>query len=114
MPKFDVQIEESGDITILTISGPIDSATIEEFREKANPAFSKKGVKLLLDCKDLTYMNSRALGYLTTCRRQCYAQGGRIVMASLNKKIVRTMDLLGLGKLLKSYDSREEALQALQ
>lgn len=110
---LEVKIEQVDDVVVVTLNGPIDSATKDIFKDSLDPVFRKKGVKVLFDCENLTYMNSRALGLLSSYRRRCYVNGGRLALSKLNTKIVRTMDLLGLGKLLKRYESNPEAMEAL-
>jgi stage II sporulation protein AA (anti-sigma F factor antagonist) len=111
---LEVKIEQKDDIVQVTLSGPVDSATKDVFKDNLDPIFKNKGVKVVFDCENLTYMNSRALGLLSSYRRRCYVNGGRLALCNLNTKIVRTMDLLGLGKLLKRYDSLDEAYEAMR
>ena len=69
--------------------------------------------RVLLDCTGLTYMNSKALGLVSSYHRTLLAAMGQLALCSLNRKLVKTMDLLGLGQMLKIYDTREEALRNL-
>ena len=110
---LEVKVEQTDALFIVTLKGPVDSATKDVFKDNLDPVFRQKGVIVLFDCEGLTYMNSRALGLLSSYRRRCYVNGGRLALSKLNTKIVRTMDLLGLGKLLKRYDTNEEAIAAL-
>jgi len=110
---LEVKVEQTDAVIIVTLSGPVDSATKDIFKDSLDPIFKSKGIKVLFDCEGLTYMNSRALGLLSSYRRRCYVNGGKLALSKLNTKIVRTMDLLGLGKLLKRYDTNEEAIAAL-
>jgi anti-anti-sigma factor len=110
---LDIEIAADDQVTVVVLDGPVDSATIPDFKKALDPIFRQKEAKVLLDCTSLTYMNSKAIGLLAKYRRECYIGGGRMALCHLNKKLVRTMDLLGLGSMLKTYESREEAMQAL-
>ncbi|MBN1268160.1 MAG: STAS domain-containing protein [Kiritimatiellae bacterium] len=111
---LDMRVEKEGDITVVVLDGPVDSATLASFKQGLDPVFRERGVKVLLDCTNLTYLNSKAIGLLARYRRDCYVGGGRLALCHLNTKLVRTVDLLGLSSLLKTYESREEAVGALQ
>ena len=110
---LDIQLSEEGAVTILSLSGPVDSATINEFKKAMDPVCRKKKLHLLIDCTKLTYLNSRSLGLLSSYRRKIYANGGRLALCGVDKRMVRTFDLLGLGKLLKVHETREEAIESL-
>jgi anti-anti-sigma factor len=110
---LDVKVTQDGEVVVAVLSGPVDSATMGDFRKALDPLFRGKPGTILLDCKELTYMNSKAIGLLAKYRRDHYVAGGRMAICSLNKRLVRTMDLLGLGSTLKTYESKEEALKAL-
>lgn len=112
---LDVRVERVGDgVAVVELDGPVDSATWASFKESLDPVFRERGARILLDCTKLTYLNSRAIGLLARYRRECYVAGGRLVLCGLNTKLVRTVDLLGLGGLLITYPTREEAMSALR
>ncbi|MBU0677698.1 MAG: STAS domain-containing protein [Verrucomicrobia bacterium] len=110
---LDLQVEDKERLTIVTVSGPVDSATFAQFKEALDPLFRKRGHAILMDCKDLTYVNSTALGLLLAYHRTSLVNTGHFVLCSVNPKVIRTMELLGIGKRLKTFDSREEALSDL-
>lgn len=111
---LDVLVGQEGDVTVASILGPVDSATFDLFKEKLDPLCAKAGGKVLLDCRELTYLNSRAIGLLMKYHRALMVGRGHFVLCNLNAKLVRTLDLLQIGKALTLYPSREEALAALR
>lgn len=111
-PELKMYTEQVGNVTVVSITGPVDSATIEQFRLALDPLAIKPGAYILLDCENMTYINSRGLGLLAKYHRSCFGHLGWFAMCKVNRKLVRTMDLLGLGSLLKFYETREEALAA--
>lgn len=112
-PALEGNVEEQNGIIVVTLIGPVDSATLDIFQKTLDSVSRQQRAKVLIDCSQLTYMNSRAVGLLTSYRRQIYAGGGRLALSELDKKIVRTLDLLGLGKVIKTYPSRDEAVAAM-
>jgi len=114
--KTDLEIMSSreGDVDVVLIDGPVDSAFIERFKEKLDPVCNRPGVKVMIDCMHLTYLNSRAIGLLVKYHRGLMLSRGKMAICNLNPRLVRTLELLQLGKALFIYDSREKALETMR
>ena len=112
--ELEIKIRTEGGLPILVISGPVDSATFDRFQDTLGPYCLTPGAKVVLDCTKLTYLNSRSIGLLMRHHRGLQISHGRLAIAHLNQKLVRTLDLLQLGKSLAVYPSVEEALAALK
>ena len=95
------------------VSG-MDLEKLEAFRTALHSACNEKGAYVLLDCKELSYMNSKSFGALSQHHRTCLATMGRLALCNLNRKLVKTMDLLGLGQQLSIFDTRDDALAQLK
>lgn len=113
-PALEVFVEQEGDVAVATLKGPIDSATLDIFQDKVGPLCSRSGGRVLLDCRELSYINSRGIGLLMKYHRGLMVSRGHFALCSLNPKLVRTLDLLQIGKALASYPGRAEALAALR
>ncbi|HMO51948.1 MAG TPA: STAS domain-containing protein [Kiritimatiellia bacterium] len=111
MPRNELEIDvvQDGDVHIVTVDGPVDSATIEVFKEKLDAVCNQPGVRVILDCQRLTYLNSRAIGLLVSYHRRSISSRGKLALCALNPKLVRTLELLQIGKALLTYDTRENA-----
>jgi anti-sigma B factor antagonist len=113
-PILDVMVQQESGITIAVIQGPVDSATIDLFKELLDPVCLPKGARVVLDCRHLSYLNSRAIGLIMKYHRGLMLTRGRLALCQLNEKLVRTLDLLQMGKSLVTFPTREEALAALR
>jgi len=112
--ELEIMISRDGENDIVLLDGPIDSATIDTFKEKLDPLCNHPGAKVLVDCTHLTYLNSRAIGLLVKYHRSLAISRGRLVFCSLNSKLVRTLELLQLGKALLICDSRDHAVELMK
>jgi len=115
MPPKPLQISaaQEGPITIVQISGPVDSENIELFKKQLDPIFSRKGALVAINGEHLTYLNSRAIGLLMKYYRQLAFSRGKVLLYGVNKKIVRTLDLLHIGKELPIVETKEDAVAHL-
>ncbi len=115
MSKTDLEISVASDgrIDFVVVDGPVDSATIDHFKERLDPVCNNPSAKVVLDCQRMTYLNSRAIGMLVKYHRTLLAGRGCLVIFGLNPKMVRTLELLQLGKALFIHDTREQAVAAV-
>lgn len=111
--ELEISVSRDGEIETAIIDGPVDSATLDFLREKLDPVCNQPGAKVILDCRYLTYLNSRAIGLLVKYHRGLMLTQGRMALCGLNAKLIRTLDLLQLSKALSIYDSREKAQEAM-
>jgi len=108
--ELEIKKEKEGDITVLTLSGPVDSASFNTFKRALDPLCREDDTRLIIDCTELSYINSKGIGLIASHHRSIMIRAGRIALFGLSTRILKTLDLLGLGNRLHIYPSREEAL----
>lgn len=113
MVKLDIRIQEQHGVNVAAISGPVDSATCEEFKAALNLLKKMQASRVVLDFKDLTYMNSSAYGILLKFYRDANVHRRKVVICNQNKRIEKGMNLLGLQHHIPVHTSLDEAIQAL-
>lgn len=106
------QIENRDGIQLIHLSGALDSETHEQFEALLAPMVSQSNVHIVLDCADLSYVNSTCLALLGHCQRISFRNRSFMGIAGLNQRITKTIELLGMGKLVKLYPSVAEATAA--
>ena len=106
------QIENRDGIHLVHVLGALDSLVFEQFKEMMDPLINHAHVRIVLDCEKLTYVNSKGLALLGRYQRISSQNLAFLGIAGLNKRLVKTIDVLGLGKLVKLYPTVEEALKA--
>ncbi len=112
--EFNVYVSQEDGITVASLLGPVDSQNIETFRQKLSAVCGKPGVKVVVDCAELTYLNSRGIGLLVSWHKGLLFTRGALAICNLNPRFVRTLELLNLGKGLPVYPTREEAVAAIK
>ena len=111
---LDVAVEQCDKVTVVSLSGPIGTSTLDKFKQEVDPLLRKASPHILLDCAGLSYINSKGLALLTNYHRRCYADRGRLGLCNVNDRLAKTIELLKLGTVLKFYNSRDEALTAMK
>ena len=107
-----MQIENRDGIQLIHVSGPLDAMTHEQFKNLLDPMIGQPNVHIVLDCENLTYVNSKGLALLGRYQRVAIQNLSIFGIAALNRRITKTIELLGMGKLVKLYPTVEEAMQS--
>ncbi len=112
----DVQLtmdaEERDGILVIHVSGPLDSVTHDQFRDYLEPLAAVPHARIVLDCENLSYVNSRGIMLLARTQRALSSSMAFFGVAALHSRILKAIDLLGMGKLLRLYPSVDEAISA--
>lgn len=111
MAHLTINERNSGDVTILDLSGKI---TIGEgsvqLREAVRRLLEQGQKNLLIDLGQVDYVDSSGIGELVSCYTTTKNQGGQLKLLNLTKKI---KDLLSITKLLTVFETYEDEQSAL-
>jgi len=115
MSQLSIKDRELGDVTILDLSGKI---TIGEgsvqLREAVRRLLDDGKKKILLNLREVAYVDSSGIGELVSSYTTTNNQGGQLKLLNLTKKI---QDLLMITKLLtvfETFDSEASALESFK
>ena len=109
---LNTESEDRDGIRLIHLSGPLDSMTHESFKGKLDPMLKEPRFRIVLDCERLTYLNSTGIMLLARYQRAAGQNLSFFGVAALNQRILKSIDLLGMGKQLKLYAAVEDALRA--
>lgn len=109
---LDVIFKDEDGIIFVSLVGPVDSATFDDFKTGMQPLLREPKPHVVVDCSRLTYINSKGIGLLANLHRQSLISLGYAAFYGIAPRIRKTFDLLGLGKRLRMFDTAEEAVAA--
>jgi len=109
--SLQFESEERNGVQLIHISGPLDSQTHDQCRDYLDPIINQSGARVVLDCQDLTYVNSRGITLLMQCQRIATQRFSFFGIAALRPHLLKGIERLGLGKLLTWYPTIEKALE---
>jgi anti-anti-sigma factor len=110
--SLTTEIEDRNGVKLIHLAGPLDSMTHDQFKALVDPLASQDHVRIVLDCRNLSYVNSRGITLLARYQRGISANLGFFGIAALNPRILKAIELLGMSKLVRLYSDVDEALQA--
>jgi len=103
--------EQNGDVTILRLTGRLE---LEDgdlmFRDAVNRLVAAGHVKIVLDFKDITRIDSAGIGMLVSKYLSARQRGGTIKLLHLTQHSDHLMDITRLGTVFEIYDDEGAAL----
>src|SRR5262245_40091178 len=102
-----------GDLTILRLAGRLELGDGDlVFRDSVNRLVAEERVKIVLDLKDVTYIDSAGLGMLVSKYVSTRKRGGTIKLLNLTRRSGHLMDITRLATVFEIYDDEAVALQS--
>ncbi len=109
--KLNFESEDCNGIRLVHVSGPLDSMTHDQFKKYMDPLIRQSHVRIVLDCRGLTYVNSRGLSLLVHYQRTARQDFSFFGIAALRPSILKGMELLGMSQFVSSYPTLENAME---
>lgn len=108
---MELQQESVGDVTVLAVSGRVDSTTATAFQDQLISVMSApQGRGVLIDFSRLDYISSAGFRVLLLGAKRAESTGSRLVLCGVSGKVRQLFDLGGFLDLFAIAASREEGL----
>lgn len=104
-------VETHPDVRVVVIDGTLDESNLDDFKAKIDPLVADPEVRcVILNCKQLRYINSKIVGFLASTYSQISERGGKLIMAESSETIADIISMVGLNMIIEQAASTEEAL----
>lgn len=109
-----LKFENKENILIITLSGELDHNSAEEVRVRIDDRIDRDNIiKVVLDFSEVTFMDSSGIGAVLGRYKKLTNKGGKLCIAEPNKNVNRIFELAGLYKIIKDYNTVEEAVRCI-
>jgi len=109
MDNFSMQHERKGNVTVVTISGRVDSATAPTVdAELAKLVHSDK--RLVLDLKAVEFLSSAGVRAIINALKSAKKSRGEVKLAAVPDHTHEILHTVGILELVQAYPSVEEAI----
>ena len=106
-------VKKSGDVVVLELHGKITIGEGDVMLRKTIKEQVEKGEKnLLLDMKDVKYMDSSGIGELVSSFTSVRNAGGALKLANLQTRVLDLLQLTALITVFEIFDSQEDAINS--
>jgi anti-anti-sigma factor len=116
MPSDDLVIQKRtvGDIGIVKADGIVDLATMRPMREAVRELLSDGIKHIVLDLRDVMYMDSAGISIIMTAKRGVTDKRGEVFVAAKSGEVSRALHLVQMDRVVTFVDDPEGALNDLQ
>ncbi len=108
-----VVITELDDISVVEVSGDIDSKTAPEFERNAKLA-TEKNLKIAIDLTAVDFMSSAGLRVLLMVYRNIKTQNGKVILVGVSEDIQDVMSTTGFINFFTIVEKQDEAIAILK
>ena len=95
-------------IEVIRHSGIIDGISGNEIREQAIQLLNKGKKIILVDCQDISFMNSAGIGALVAALKAINNEGGEFYLCSLSSQVKIIFKMTKMNRIFQIFASREE------
>ncbi|MBW3622504.1 MAG: STAS domain-containing protein [Armatimonadetes bacterium] len=116
MSTDDLVIEKQtiGDIGIVKADGIVDLATMRPMREAVRDLLSDGVRHMILDLRDVAYMDSAGISIIMTAKRGVADHRGEVYVAAKAGEVSRALHLVQMDRVVKFVEDPNEALSKLR
>ncbi|CUH94053.1 hypothetical protein P22_0115 [Propionispora sp. 2/2-37] len=98
-------------ILIVKIEGELDMHSADQFKRVVDSALDESGANnLLLDLKQVSFIDSSGLGVILGRYKRLSASNGKIVAVHVQPQVANILALSGMLKIVGLYETQAEAL----
>ena len=103
---------KQGLVTVFTIPSALIGDVTNALQEHLQACLNAGELHLILDCQQVTYMDSAALAMLLSCSRMARRKGGGIKLVHLNEVCQDILVATRLEQFVEVYANLPKALQS--
>ena len=100
-------------LAVVSVAGELDAATAPELRERLHSLVDAGCAWLLLDLRELEYIDSEGLGLLIGVARRACETGGELALICARPNVLRVFDISGTRELLNLRQEEQQAREFL-
>jgi anti-sigma B factor antagonist len=113
--NFDIKTEQISDQTyVISLAGEVDLYTAPELKQQLLEVISQGGSKVVVDFTDTTFIDSTTLGVLVGGVKRLRNADGQLSLVCNDRNISKIFEITGLDCVFSIYETRGEAVQALE
>lgn len=107
---FRLEIRNEHEATVIAVSGELDLASSPALQEELDRAGASNARLLIIDLRELDFMDSTGLSVLVRAHQRAEEHGRRLAMVRGPQQVQRLLNLTGVADRLTMVDTPEELL----
>jgi anti-anti-sigma factor len=108
--EFHVDVRQSDQATVLTVSGELDLASSASLEEALGEAGTSKPELVVLDLRGVEFMDSSGLAVIVKAHQRAQNAGRRLGVINGSPQVQRLLSLTGMDERMTVVETAEELL----
>ncbi|AUT00091.1 anti-anti-sigma factor [Nostoc sp. CENA543] len=96
------------EVQVVKLSGIINTTNSLELRENITHLVDSGAKIVLVDCQEVTFMDSSALGSLVLAFKTLRAAGTKLFLCSINEQVRILFELTGMDSVFEIFKNQDE------
>ena len=104
--------KRKGNNLVVKLQGEIDFEAVKKLRRRIDVEFDEEKAKsIVFDMTEVTFMDSSGVGMIIGRYKRVSALGGQVKIFGADRTVKRIIELSGLGRIVRLYNSEKEATE---
>jgi len=109
MDNFSITSELNGDVTIVTVTGRVDSVTAATMDADLTKIVHDHK-KIVIDTKNVDYISSAGIRAIVKVLQSAKKAGGGVKLANTPANVVEVLETVGMLQMLETFPTVDEAV----
>ncbi len=107
----DLIDDPSKKIKVVILQGQLDESNVDAFAPNIYEMINsmEPSTSVIFDMQNLSYMNSKSIGYISDFYNQITAKSGKIIIAKAPSNVKDILNVVGLDQMIPLTQTMEEA-----
>lgn len=102
------------DAWLVSVSGRLDQTQTPDLEAELNALLAQGRSRIVIDLRDVNYINSGGLRCLVTAWRKANGKGGNVVLSGLRSRVRDVFSMVGFDKVFDVYPDHRLAAESWQ
>jgi anti-sigma B factor antagonist len=109
--NINVDKDKLSNKTMVTVAGEIDAFTAPKLREALFPLAEESNPNVVVNLKDVIYMDSTGLGVFVGLLKSIRKNDGQLILVELSDRLERLFQITGLSNIIDISSKSEGGVQ---
>jgi anti-sigma B factor antagonist len=105
---MEIVFRDFGEHKIIEVSGEVDLYNVSELKKALFSITDGNNYSIIVDMKNVNYMDSSGIGALVAGQKKMRAHNGRFALMNIHEDVLNILKLATLDRFFKIYESEDD------
>ena len=107
---MEIEFKDIGEHKVISVSGEVDLYNVSELKKALFSVTDGSYSSVVVDLKDVNYMDSSGIGALVAGQKKMRAHNGKFALMNIHDDVLNILKLATLDKFFTIYQNEEDLL----